>query len=371
MNIFDAVTVSGKVTQGTAASGAQDLSDPSLVLFDSLARNAIEFLKTSARELDRHPKYSVIHFAMALELFLKARLLREHWSLVVSKIDKANSLAFREGDFSSVTMDECLQRLAGIAGVSLLQHEQECFRTIRDHRNKLVHFFHPKYQPPIDKQVLAQVVSEQCKAWVYLHRLLTSRWQDHFAAYEKQITGLHKLVRRNQHFLSAKFKALTPEIDGAKAKKIAFVACASCGFGSAQLTLVRLPLFLTKCLVCDLLSHFLVVPCPRCGESVAVEPEQGGECDHCEASIDLAYLLEHLGPQQDPAEDSSIAHCGHCESYEPTVIPFGDTGYLCLHCLELHDEVAQCGWCGGLITGDASFTSVMGCFNCPGPDLSD
>ena len=59
-------------------------------LFDSLVENAIDFLQMSVQELEKRPKYSVIHFAMSVELFLKARLLREHWSLVVSKIEKAS-----------------------------------------------------------------------------------------------------------------------------------------------------------------------------------------------------------------------------------------------------------------------------------------
>jgi endogenous inhibitor of DNA gyrase (YacG/DUF329 family) len=346
-------------------------TDPAGDLFDSLVRNAIDFLQKSVQELEKHPKYSVIHFYMSLELFLKARLLREHWSLVVSKVEKASLQAFRSGDFNSVTIDECLQRLGGIADVTLLTHEQECFRTIRDHRNKLVHFFHPKYQEPIDKQVLAQVVSEQCKAWVYLHRLLTSKWKGHFTKYGKQIAGLQKLLRRNQHFLSSKFKALAPEIDAAKKQKIAFVPCASCGFESAQITLIHKPLFLQKCLVCDLRSHFLLVPCPDCGQPVTIESEEGGLCEACEATINFDYLVAHLGPYEDPKEESSIAHCCYCESYEPTVIPFTETQHLCLNCFELHNEVGQCGWCGELITGDTAFTSVTGCFHCPGPDLKD
>jgi hypothetical protein len=92
------------------------------VFFDSLVRNAIDFLQMSVKELEKQPKYSVIHFAMSVELFLKARLLREHWSLVVSKIEKASLQAFRNGEFVSVTMDECLQRLGNIANDSLLTH---------------------------------------------------------------------------------------------------------------------------------------------------------------------------------------------------------------------------------------------------------
>ncbi len=78
--------------------------------FDSLVCNAIDFLEMSVQEIEKRPKYSVIHFATSVELFLKARLLREHWSLVVAKIEKASIQTFRNGEFVSVTMDECLAR---------------------------------------------------------------------------------------------------------------------------------------------------------------------------------------------------------------------------------------------------------------------
>ena len=107
--------------------------------FDSLVCNAIDFLEMSVQEIEKRPKYSVIHFATSVELFLNARLLREHWSLVVSKIDKASVQTFRNGEFVSVSMDECLQRLKHFTNEVLLEHEAECFHSIRDHRNKLVH----------------------------------------------------------------------------------------------------------------------------------------------------------------------------------------------------------------------------------------
>jgi hypothetical protein len=127
-------------------------NNPVAGLFDSLVRNAIDFLQKSVQEIEKQPKYSVIHFYMALELFLKARLFREHWALVVSKTDKATLQTFQTGDSNSVSMDECLLRLANITNESLMQHEHDCFKTIRDHRNKLVHFFHSDYRPPIDEK---------------------------------------------------------------------------------------------------------------------------------------------------------------------------------------------------------------------------
>jgi hypothetical protein len=345
--------------------------DPADALFDSLVRNAINFLRKSVQELEKFPKYSVIHFCMALELFLKARLLREHWALVVSKVEKASLQSFQSGNFVSVTMDECLQRLTAIANESLLPHELECFRTVRDHRNKLVHFFHPDYQPPFDKSILAQIVSQQCKAWFYLHRLLTLKWVTQFAAYRRQIIGLQNLIQSNQHFLSSKFKALKPEIEAAKKKGAIFVACCACSFEAARVRSRRLPLIEENCLICGSQSRFLEIPCPKCRKTIRVVGGGCGECENCETAIDLDYQINNVSGKEDPKEEGSIARCSECENFEPSVVPLGDGEHLCLACITLHDQVEHCGWCGELITGDASETSVFGCFFCPGPDLKD
>ena len=67
--------------------------------FDDVVRNAFDFLGRSIDELEKHPKYSVIHFYSAIELFVKARLLKEHWALIVMKPDQADKAKFLRGDF--------------------------------------------------------------------------------------------------------------------------------------------------------------------------------------------------------------------------------------------------------------------------------
>ena len=78
---------------------------------DSLVENAIDFLQTSLSQIQTSPKHSVINFCAALELFLKARLLVEHWSLIVLRPDAAELEKFKTGDFQSVSM---AKRCAGL-----------------------------------------------------------------------------------------------------------------------------------------------------------------------------------------------------------------------------------------------------------------
>jgi hypothetical protein len=67
--------------------------------FDLVVKNALDFFQKSLKEFDKKPKYSVIHFHAAVELIMKARLLWEHWTLIITRPETANLKSFRSGDF--------------------------------------------------------------------------------------------------------------------------------------------------------------------------------------------------------------------------------------------------------------------------------
>ena len=156
---------------------SKSTKNPSDEFFDSLVSNGIDFLSRSVTDLKKRPKYSVINFCVGLEILLKARLIKEHWALVVTKPETAIIEQFRAGDFHSVSMEDAIRRLKNVAGERIGKDEEISFEQVRKHRNRLVHFFHPAYaRSPIEKLV-QEVVTEQCKAWFYLHRLLTLNWE--------------------------------------------------------------------------------------------------------------------------------------------------------------------------------------------------
>lgn len=89
--------------------------------FDLVVGNAVDFFKTSLKEFKARPKYSVINFCSGLELILKARLLNEHWALIVRRPEDASLPQFQNGDFVSVTIDETINRLNNIATKMFLE----------------------------------------------------------------------------------------------------------------------------------------------------------------------------------------------------------------------------------------------------------
>jgi len=97
-------------------------------MFNSLVENGLDFLFKAISEINDQPKYSVIHFYAAVELFVKARLMDEHWSLVVTKRQDPDKSKFFSGDFQSVSLDEAANRLKKIVGSGLSQAELDAFR---------------------------------------------------------------------------------------------------------------------------------------------------------------------------------------------------------------------------------------------------
>lgn len=335
-------------------------------MFDSLVENAVDFLKKSVLEIGKAPKYSLIHFCAALELFLKSRLLLEHWSLVVTRPDTADVSKFEKGDFQSVSMDEAITRLRNVCNEPVSIEAIRCFQGLRNHRNKLTHFFHSQYLGASTKTIQA-IVSEECKAWFYLHDLLVRQWGKPFRKHGKEIETLNRSMHGLRQFLRAKYDALKLEIQAEIKNGKRFEKCVSCGFMAAGIAELGSPLFESNCRVCNADAHFLLIDCPNCKESIKIEDMGEGQCEKCDFAVDINYLMKEFAPYQDPKESSTIAYCSECEwTGTPTVIPFGDE-YLCLFCLNSHDSVQNCGFCDSLCTGiDPVASSGFGCIVCEG-----
>lgn len=349
-----------------------DMPEPNK-FFDSLVRNAIDFLKKSVNELEKSPKYSVIHFYAAIELFLKARLLSEHWTLIVSDINKVQKkrdktilTKFENGDFISVGLKKCIERLRDICEVKIPVKAFDYFDRVRKHRNKMVHFYHPDYS---EKTSLATIVPEQWSAWYHLHRLIVDDWWDNFQEYQDEIEELHDLVHGNWKYLEAKYNEIRPQIKSDKRKGLIFNKCSLCGYESAKFEDLYGLVYSNSCLVCRNQDNKIHILCPECEKEIIIEDQGIGECSKCGFETDFDFLLSKIGPYKDPKEDPEVAYCIECEHSDPSVIPMGeyDEEGLCLNCNTLHDYKGKCHYCGELVAGmDLEASYSFGCMFCKG-----
>ena len=344
-------------------------------MFESLVKNAIDFLKKSDNELENDPKYSVIHFFAAIELFLKARLLAEHWTLILTDINKVKSKEltvlqkFKEGDVHTVGLEKTIDRLRNVCELHIPSKAEVYFNKVKKHRNKLVHFFHPEYHKDPPPGTYHEIVPEQWSAWYYLHNLLMDEWETHFGDYADEFNELDSMIMSNKKYLAAKFEEIKPEIEDEKKRGVEYKVCSWCGFESAQCQDIHDLLYSRTCRVCFHQDNKLHIECPECRNEILVEDQGIGECS-CGFSSDIDYLISTLGGYYDPKEEEGLAYCAECEySRDPSVICLNDEKgiYLCLNCLTIHYNAGKCGFCDTYVAGmDLGASYSYGCILCDG-----
>ncbi|MCR4322065.1 MAG: transposase [Candidatus Brocadiaceae bacterium] len=335
--------------------------------FDLVVENAFDFFQKSLEEFDKKPKYSVIHFHAAVELIMKARLLWEHWTLIITRPETANLKSFRSGDFQSVSIKDAKARLEAIVQEGLSQAEYECFLRLSDHRNRMVHFYHTGNTG--NKSEFEKIVAEQCLAWYYVSRIF-ERWNEQFQSYKKGIAKIDKVMHKHRKYLKAKFGALGEDIERLKSRGILFSVCPSCGFKSFGEDSGNEPILDYECLVCKARETGLKVDCPKCGEENKLIGEPRHECSKCGHKFDekdvQAFLTKDFVYDKHDPERSIVAHCDECGGYE-MVVEVNHT-WICSQCFSKYasEEVGQCEWCGSLSTGDLENSYFMGCAMCEG-----
>jgi len=341
--------------------------------FDDVVRNAFDFLGRSIDELEQHPKYSVIHFYSAIELFVKARLLKEHWTLIVAKPDQADKAKFQRGDFQSVGLKEANERLTKVASDGLLDEELKCFDGLRQERNQMVHFAHAAQgDDAVAAKEMDRIVSDHAKGWLYLRRLLAGRWKEHFAAHADTINALDHRMREQTKSLERKFLLLTDDIATAMAAGSHFMACPSCGFESFE---VEQPVWIGvgKCLTCGFSSSVMTLECMNkaCAQPILLAGgyEWCAECAHEYTPEQVEAVLEEhdllrATDYKDP-EDLAHASCGNCGSYE-TVVPLENDEWFCTDCFDVEAYIGQCDWCTGYSTHVPEESYALGCSQCEG-----
>lgn len=337
--------------------------------FNSLVTNAMDFLDVAIGEIRERPKYSVIHFYSAVEIIFKSRLLLEHWALVWDEPSSANKTKFEKGNFRSVSLENSIQRLKAIGGVNIDNNSILSFQRLQDHRNQLIHFFHPEYGPNPSNEIIAAVVADLCVSWFYLHRILTKFWRSEYSSYDQPLDELNRRMMQLREYLTVRYESVKPDIAKGIERGVQFENCYSCGFHAAKITGNEDPLFHTTCFVCANDNTWLEVPCPKCSQPVRTYELGEGVCSNCETQINMGYLIDLLGTKQTPREaleNPAHGYCTNCEwPSEPTVIPWADQ-YICLNCFSTYDYLAYCEWCNEKNAGDISDSYLYGCVLCEG-----
>jgi len=343
-------------------------------LLNDLRDNAFEFLEKSIAEMNNSPKHSLICFYSAIELLLKARLMDEHWSLIVQQPGAIAKSAFIKGDFQSVHLKECVERIEKILCESISQDAYKCFNDLRIHRNKLVHFAHPDLNK-------SDIAVEQWLAWHFLHKLLSDQWGSFFSEDKPKIDKLHSQFLKYEKFLKERFKALKKDLASQEASGISFFECPVCNFRACK-EIKKLEYGkINTCLVCEMRKlEFnpinITIECPCCFSEVHISSlkknKENFKCT-CGNYITTSDLISHYNKLYGlDDQDMFPAYCWSCKYREPSVFLIDD----CLSCvacfLREEGDVSDCPYCGKWVMGQFDdYFKYIGCFLCGEENLDD
>ncbi|PSV98736.1 hypothetical protein [Photobacterium iliopiscarium] len=339
--------------------------------FDAVVTNGLSFLHSSVERLENDAKFAIIDLYTAIELFFKARLMKEHWALILTKPDEANKVKFENGDFQSVYLKQAVNRLEKICGEEFDNAAIENFNALNGHRNQLVHFAHTDFF-----HGNSSVVIEHWASWYYLHNLLTEQWRPYFESYEDKFQQLQRKVNKNKGYLSAKFEALKCQIEIERKKGNEIEECPSCKLESAVITKTYNWGHDIECLVCDVKKLKLKdirteIKCDSCKKSMEYFMLTDEFCPHCSAEITPEYALEqysYLYEKEDPdclIQDGCdyIAYCHTCGDKKPSVV-YVDGLWVCVFCEDRGWTATHCNHCDSFVTGDVQRVEDFACHRC-------
>lgn len=94
----------------------------------------------NCKERKKELKYCLLHLSSGIELILKDRLHRTHWTYIFSDMNKANRAKFEKNSFNSVDSSTVIERLEELCEIKINSDEKEKIRKLREIRNKIEHF---------------------------------------------------------------------------------------------------------------------------------------------------------------------------------------------------------------------------------------
>ena len=341
---------------------------------DRIIANGLQFIERGVKELwskndKHHLKHSVINFYSGVELLLKARLMMEHWALIVSDIKAADAEKFLGGKFRSVGLDETVTRLKKIAGVDISVSATSAFHALQTHRNQMVHFYHQTdLRTKEGKNLRSQVINEQCVGWFYLRRLIGESWSEEFQAYQGTIETINGMMKPHHAYLETVYTKITPELQKEAKNGADLGHCYSCGFDAHVIT--EIGPSESRCRVCTNFYAFLRHKCEHCSHLFL--GEDGVEnvcCPNCKSVDGLTEIMDvyteegQMG-QEDFLIDGGYGNCSECEGYH-TVGTIEDRSF-CFQCHLFQSPMGVCEWCNEKATGDLEGSYYSGCVMCDG-----
>lgn len=285
-------------------------------------RNGIDYLASVVEHLDetesavgpRDLKYAVLHLQAAVEVLLKARLQREHWSLVFKDPGRATRQDFDSADFESCGTVAAVERLRDIVGITFDKKETDALKELAKDRNALQHYGLTHNAPAVETRA-GRVLD-------FLMRFLETEFLPLLEGPERE-TAIREMapvvtgVKHISSYVRRRLNRLRGELQGLESQTI---------------------------------------QCPSCEQMTLVVAPGGGRCHFCGQSwhdgeqLLLAYLRSPDTP------DAAGRACPQCHAFALVQgVVFADSPEIsdtlyCFDCGARHaaDELVLCAGCSRL-----------------------
>lgn len=268
----------------------------------------------------RELKYAVLHLQAGTEVLLKARLLREHWSLVVNDPGKASWDKYNSGDFVSCGTEEAIHRLRKIVRLDISDAQARAVAELSRTRNALQHYGLTRPVPAVKAQAvrvldfLLDFISEHMQP--RLHRdQVDEFYLENPEAIQigRAMVTVRSRLRDIEAFVTARFAQLQDELSPHLDRT---VACHHCG----QLALVA-----------------------------------GGEwitCRFCRETAPAEHAADEYASFVLNRDELGHEHCPDCRRKAlvvgaQTAAAPGQATMLCFACGKVFAVLVDCDVCGG------------------------
>ncbi|ROP34599.1 hypothetical protein [Pseudokineococcus lusitanus] len=305
------------------------LNSHELIASTAAIENGLDFAASAVEDMAgerlNRQKYAALHLFASIEILVKSRLAREHWTLTVADADKADFEDFKSGRLRSVGAVQGLKRLNLVSNLKLAQHHVEDVQAVEKLRNRTAHFALGGEPPEAVAATLARGL--EFLLWFLDKHLRPGALPEESAAIDGLLDGISTKLGEIRSFVEARTKALVETL----AALDLVVACPRCDQDALAIAGA-----MVRC-------HFCLY--------LATDGETGAE-EYASASLgeDKYRTYKHGGEW--PVHD-----CIHCmaQALVGGVIVVGrrDINWVCFSCgfsASAHG-LAQCSACGALEEG--------------------
>jgi hypothetical protein len=358
--------------------------DNSTILND-LIGNALDFISSSLERtaLESDPKKSILHFAIGIELILKARLLQNDWLLLYENPDNANYDEFCAGNFKSISVESAIKRVfilsktdkSNPTKISLMENFLQEVKEIKPIRNKLVHFYHRQLLNHREVQYnsdVLEIVSLAYRIWHDLDKIISEIdvWKSIFVKFHPMLLSIDSDLRKLDKYLQIVYEQNIKKIEEIKKinRMLSCPVCQRLSFNSGLNYSDLHEMAFGECFVCRYKENSIKILCPHCDSSICqtIEEYEDIRCDHCLKNTSFEFNFD----VEDNIAASETAFCEDCRIGKLSKLNGSGYCFECQSAFSDHANIIRCDCCNTpyLTEDGAGFEDsyLHGCGNCDG-----